>query len=62
MSEKQRKFLSRLRGWATSVHAGNVATAIANGALTGHQPWYIVLAHLVVAAATPSPVAAAPKL
>ena len=54
------KWLKRIRGWATSGHVVNVATAIADGALTGHQPWYIVVAHLLAAAIMPAPVAGGP--
>lgn len=61
VADKASKFWNRFRGWAASGHAANLAAAIANGALAGEQPWYIVLAHLVLAAAMPSPVAAGSK-
>jgi len=50
------KWFKRIRGWATSGHAVNLAAAIADGALTGHQPWYITVAHLLAAVFMPAPV------
>lgn len=60
VSTAQQK-LSRVRTWATSGQVANVATAIADGALSGHQPWWVVAAHLVAAALMPAPVASKPK-
>jgi hypothetical protein len=54
------KWLKRIRGWATSGHAANIAAAIADGALTGEQPWWMVAGHLLVAAFLPAPVAGGP--
>jgi hypothetical protein len=61
VSDRGQKIFNRFRGWAASGHAANLTTAIANGALAGDQPWYVVLLHLLLAAVMPSPVAAASK-